>query len=430
MTIAQITDAFNNQVLNSAPLELQCLYSITQMEGAFDQVDGEICEDLFYYQQNKLICRAIMDLATTGKKYDLAMVLDWLTSRHLLKDMGGEKYLVEILSKTQFTQDVRDHVLRLKEYATRREIEKALESSLKAIRIDKHLDTSELAQSVSKTILDASSGYFGSDSFVGAAAGVVSTIERIISADARGVPTGFIGLDNQIGGIQKGDLVIIAGESSGGKSLLGVNIAVNLMDETKKPVLCFSMEMTVEQVTKRILSSLSSVSQNKLKMGTYTAEEWARFQHVSDIWATRPFYIAKGGQTVESITAKTKKKFRELGGLACVLVDYIQLMKAEKSVGRTGDIDHITRSLKALALDLDIPVIALSQYRRTGDKKPTISDLRDSSSIEQDANTVIMINHEDQYSELIIGKQREGQRNISSRIVMNGELGRFENPLY
>jgi replicative DNA helicase len=332
------------------------------------------------------------------------------------------------LGKTQYVEDIQDHILRLKEYATRREIEKALESSLKAIRLDKHVDTSELAQSVSKTILDASSGYFGSDSFVNTNDCVISTIERIVSADMHGTPTGFIGLDHQIGGIQKGDLIIIAGESSGGKSLLASNIAVNLMDETNKPILFYSMEMTKEQVTQRILSSLSSVQINRLRMGTYTAEEWARFQHVSDLWKKRPFYVATGSQTVETIITKTKKKYRELGGLVGIVVDYIQLMKAEKSVGRTGDIDHITRSLKSLALDLDMPVIALSQYKRTGDKKPTVGDLRDSGSIEQDANVIIMINHEETYSELIIGKQREGERNISSKIVMNGAMGRFENP--
>lgn len=429
MSIAMLSDAFNKNILYSDILENQILRSLMDNQEIYGQVEGDLSEDLFYYAQNKIICRAVMDLSKSGKSCDSVMVMDWLRSHNLEKDSGGEKYILNIMTVPLIADDIRDHINRLEQYAIRRSIETALEMALKAIRVDRAIDTSELAETCSKAIMEASSGVFGADTFSNPTECVISTIERIVCGDLHGVPTGFLGLDAQIGGIQKGDLVIIAGGSSSGKSILASNISVNLMDETKQAVLFYSMEMTKQQVTQRILSAQSSVEINKLRMGTYKPDEWARFQHIADIWKTRPFYIdAKGGQTVESVASKTRRKFRELGGLSCIVVDYIQLMRAEKSVGRTQDIDHITRSLKTLALELDVPVIALSQYKRTGTAKPTVSDLRESGSIEQDANIIIMINHEDAYSELIVGKQREGERNISSRIVLNGAMGRFENP--
>jgi replicative DNA helicase len=429
MTTSVFTDAFNKNVLFSEYVELNVLYTLMDTKEAYDLVGESLNEDIFYFNQNKIILRAILDLAKSGKSHDTILVREWILGRSLDKESGGEKHFCKVIDEGLFASDIEDHVRLLHEYSVRRNVVEALESSLKLIKFEKKVDVSELAESCSKTIMEASQGSFSTDLFSDPESCVVSTLDRVINHAMHGTPTGFIGLDNHIGGIQKGDLVVIAAGSSGGKSMLAANIAVQLMDEVKKGALFYSMEMPKEQVTLRILCSLSSVPINTVRMQTFEEDQWARFQHRSDLWKKKPFHIcAKGSLTVEEVVSMTKKKFRELNGLSCIVVDYIQLMRAEKSNGRTQDIDHITRGLKSLALALDIPVIALSQFNRSNKEKPTVANLRESGSIEQDADIIIIINHEDKYSELIVAKQRQGPRNLASRIVLNGAMGRFENP--
>ena len=423
-------DLFNKELLHSAVLENQVVYSMMEAAYHYDDVADDLSEDLFYFHETKLVYRAIKDLAVKGEKYDAVMVADWLKSRQLEKDAGGEAFLLKLISDARFIKDIRGHVDRLKQYLARRKTETILKDALKTIQFDHEIAFEDALEAITDKLGQVTDSGAKAEEFADTKQAAFATMEQLQSLHFHGTPTGFIELDNHIGGIGAGQLVVIAGASSSGKSMLASNIAVNIMDATKKACLFYSMEMPVEQVTLRIICSLSNVPISAMKSNEWTDAQFARYEHSTSIWAQKPFYIdARGQQTIESIKTKTRRMNRELGGLGCVVVDYIQLMHSDsKTSMRSQEVDKITRGLKSLALELNIPVIALSQFRKTT-TRPTVSDLRESGSIEQDADTILMIHHHDDGgTEVVVGKQRQGARNVGAALFFNGALGRFENP--
>ena len=277
-----------------------------------------------------------------------------------------------------------------------------------------------------------------------------STIERIDAlsklknnSGVTGVTTGFTDLDRKTAGLQPSDLIIVAARPSMGKTTFAMNLCENAMMASDKPVLVFSLEMPAEQIMMRMIASLARVDQTKIRTGQGLDEiEWNKISSIFGMFKQKNnLYIDdSSGLTPTELRSRARRVYRENNGLSLIMVDYLQLMRAPAfSDNRTLEIAEISRSLKALAKELEVPVIALSQLNRTleqrADKRPVNSDLRESGSIEQDADLIMFIYRDEVYNdnsedkgvaEIIIGKQRNGPIG-RVRLKFNGQFSRFDN---
>jgi replicative DNA helicase len=257
-----------------------------------------------------------------------------------------------------------------------------------------------------------------------------------------GVNTGFTDLNKKTAGLQGSDLIIVAARPSMGKTTFAMNLCENAAMEQEKPVLIFSLEMPAEQIMMRMLASLSRVDQTKIRTGQLDDEDWARISSTMGILMEKKnMYIDdSSGLTPTEVRSRARRIARDHGGLSLIMVDYLQLMRVPAlSDNRTLEIAEISRSLKALAKELNVPVVALSQLNRSleqrADKRPVNSDLRESGSIEQDADLIMFIYRDEVYNpdssmkgtaEIILGKQRNGPIG-SVRLTFQGQWSRFDN---
>jgi replicative DNA helicase len=271
------------------------------------------------------------------------------------------------------------------------------------------------------------------------------TIDRLdvlshSTSDITGISTGFVDMDKMTAGLQRGELIIIAGRPSMGKTTLAINIAENAAIGNQVPTAIFSMEMSAEQLSFRMISSIGRVSQSRLRNGRLQDEDWSRIDSAVSMMSNAPIYIDDSGAlTPTEVRARARRLKRE-HGLGLIVLDYLQLMQVTGTTeNRATEISEISRSLKALSKELDVPVIALSQLNRSveqrTDKKPVMSDLRESGAIEQDADLIVFIYREEVYepdtprkgiADIIIGKQRNGPIG-DFRLTFLGEFTKFEN---
>lgn len=273
------------------------------------------------------------------------------------------------------------------------------------------------------------------------------TIDRLevlvkTNKEVTGVTTGFTDLDKKTSGLQPSDLIIVAARPSMGKTTFAMNLVENAMMSEEKPVLVFSLEMPSEQIMMRMLASLSRVDQTKIRTAQLDDEDWARISNTMAMLKDkdRLFVDDSSGLTPMDVRSRARKLARERGGISLIMIDYLQLMRVPSlSDNRTLEIAEISRSLKALAKELEVPVVALSQLNRSleqrADKRPVNSDLRESGSIEQDADLIMFIYRDEVYhenseekgvAEIIIGKQRNGPIG-TSRLTFQGQFSRFDN---
>jgi replicative DNA helicase len=256
-----------------------------------------------------------------------------------------------------------------------------------------------------------------------------------------GIPTGFKKLDELTSGLQPGDLIIVAGRPSMGKTTLAVNMAENAALGSDKSAAIFSMEMSAEALTLRMISSLGRINQSRLRSGKLQEEDWPRIDSAMNQLSNARLYVDETpGLSPTEIRARARRLKREKGGLDLIVVDYLQLMQvAGTKENRATEISEISRSLKALARELSVPVIALSQLNRgveqRTEKKPVMSDLRESGALEQDADVILLIYREEQYdpnttrkgiADIIVAKQRNGPTG-EVQLTFLGEYTKFEN---
>jgi replicative DNA helicase len=259
--------------------------------------------------------------------------------------------------------------------------------------------------------------------------------------DITGVPSGYDDFDELTSGLQKSDLIVVAGRPSMGKTSFAMNVAENVALKTEKPVLIFSMEMSGESLAMRMLSSLGRIDQHKVRTGKLEDDDWPRITSAVSILSRCKLLIDDTpALSPAEVRARARRVFREQGGLGLIVIDYMQLMQVPGSKeNRTTEISEISRNLKSLARELDVPVIALSQLNRgleqRADKRPIMSDLRESGAIEQDADLIVFIYRDEVYNdnspdkgkaEIIIGKQRNGPIGKVS-LTFLGKYTRFEN---
>ena len=385
--------------------------------------------EAFYFKNHQEIYKAIIFMYQNKLPIDILTLITFLQDNGLLEKIGGIKVLIELINQVPNLVYFEEYVRLLKDKFLRRKLIKfgyeiinsgyITNISLENIINDFEDKLFNLVTEI-KTQKLISSAELLNKIFI-------ELKEKSLSPTLAGLPSGFYDLDLLTQGFQKSDLIIIAGRPSMGKTALGLNIALNILKESKLPVLFFSLEMSKEQIMYRLLSIEANINQTRLKSGKLYKDDWLKLNKIIKVMSKIPFFIDDmPNLSIQEIQLKIKTILFEQGEIGLIIIDYLQLMQNPKSKmeNRVQEISIITRALKNLARQFSIPIIALSQLSRNVenriDKKPILSDLRESGSIEQDADLVLMLYKNQEFhtkqneiqnyqlTELIIAKQRNG----------------------
>jgi replicative DNA helicase len=416
---------------------------------SWDEIADIINEQDFYRHDHSLILRAINALAGDDQPYDVVTVSEWLGSRGELETIGGLAYLSILANDTPTAVNVKAYANIVREYSVLRNlIQIGNEISASAYNADGRPSKELLDEAERKVFMIAEQsagnreGFEAINDLLGRAVKRVEEMYRSKEA-ITGVATGFNLFDEKTSGLQRSDLVIIAGRPSMGKTSFAMNIAENAALNGDKAVAVFSMEMPGEQLALRMMSSLGRIDSHNLRTGKLDDQDWPRLiSSVNMLSKAKLFIDDTPALTPTELRARTRRLKRE-HGLDMVIIDYLQLMQVAGSTeNRATEISEISRSLKALAKELNVPVIALSQLNRSveqrPDKRPVMSDLRESGSIEQDADVILFIYRDEVYNpesadkgvaELLIRKQRNGPIGMV-KLAFLGQYTRFENLAY
>jgi replicative DNA helicase len=413
---------------------------------AWDQVADAVTVDDFYRADHRVVFGAITTLIERDLPPDAVTVVQHLERQVKLEAAGGYDYIARLVEDTPSAANVRAYAQIVRERSMLRQLIEAggdIAASAHDSEGMKVTDLVDLAEQRVFSIADRGNrAGAGFKSLSTVLQGAMDRLDVLTHSDGdiTGVPTGFAEMDERTAGLQNGDLVIIAGRPSMGKTTLAVNIAENAAIGHNIPTAIFSMEMSAEQLAFRMIGSIGRVNQSNLRRGRLTDEDHSRISSAVTILAQAPIFIDDGAAlTPTEIRARARRLKRE-HGLGLVVIDYLQLMQvAGTAENRATEISEISRSLKALARDLELPVIALSQLNRSVeqrvDKKPVMSDLRESGAIEQDADVIAFIYREEVYNketprkgvaDIIIAKQRNGPVG-EFHLTFLGEFTKFEN---
>ncbi len=420
--------------------------------GALSSIDavGTVCEllkpDDFYFEQNRIIFSTVLELFNENTPIDVVTVSDRLNQHDKLDAIGGIQYLSSLILSVPTTGNIEYYSKIIKDKATLRRLIYSSASILNMAYDEEDL-TERIIDAAEQRILDVSSGTVSndiehiSDIMMGAYDDMVQN--SLTKGTVTGVPTGFNHMDNLTGGLHGGELIIVAGRPGMGKSSFAVNIAEHAAIKENIPVAIFNLEMSKSMIVNRIICSQALVDSQSVRKGDFQPEDWLQICSIVDKLSASPIYIDDSSSiTVSEIKAKCRR-LKQTKNLGLVVIDYLQLMQGGgKSDNRQQEISNISRSLKVLAKELDIPVIALSQLSRSsearGDKRPMLSDLRESGAIEQDADLVIFLYRDDYYNEestekniaeINIAKQRSGSTG-TFKLGWQGRFTKFVNMEY
>lgn len=415
----------------------------------WDTVAERVISSDFYSRPHRLIFDAIKTILESGKPLDLITLSEHLELRESLEDIGGFAYLAELAKNTPSAANINAYAEIVSERALVRNLI-GVANEIADAGYDPQGRNSEdlldLAESKVFAIAEArtneNEGPRPVDSILEQTLEKIEVLYKSPQDGVTGVNTGFSDINKKTAGLQPADLVIVAARPSMGKTTFAMNLCENAAMSHDKPVLIFSLEMPSDQIMMRMLASLSRVDQTKIRTGQLDDEDWAKISSTMGILMEKKnMYIDdSSGLTPTELRSRARRVAREHGGLSMIMVDYLQLMRVPSIAdNRTLEIAEISRSLKALAKELSVPVVALSQLNRSleqrADKRPVNSDLRESGSIEQDADLIMFIYRDEVYhpdspmkgtAEIIIGKQRNGPIG-SVRLTFQGQYSRFDN---
>tara|TARA_B100000959_G_scaffold143574_1_gene150695 strand:+ start:2636 stop:4048 length:1413 start_codon:yes stop_codon:yes gene_type:complete len=413
---------------------------------AWDKVAERVQEEDFYRRDHRIIFRAISQLSNEGQPYDIVTVAEWLENHQLLDESGGMRNLAALAENTPSAGNISAYADIVRKRSILRQLISATSDINDTVFNPQGQSSEQILEFAEQTVFEiAEQEDRGRKSYQNVSAYTDVVMERIQAlAESKspitGIRTGYNDLDFKTAGFQRSDLIIVAGRPSMGKTALAVNIAETAAIKDKHSVAIFSMEMQAEQLTMRMMSSLANIDQHKVRTGKLDGDDWIRFTStVGILQETKMFIDDTPALTPAELRARCRRISRE-HGLDLVVVDYLQLMQvAGTSENRATEISEISRSLKAMAKELNIPVIALSQLNRSlesrQDKRPVMSDLRESGAIEQDADVIIFIYRDEVYdeessdkgmAEIIISKQRNGPIG-KIKLAFRGQYTRFDN---
>ena len=447
----------NKQDLNLLPQNIEAeeavLGAILVNPRVLTKVVETLKADSFYKPAHRYIYEAMLQLFNQNEKIDIISVSDVLSYNSKLESVGGRSFINDLSFNAITTSNIEYYVKIIQEKAIKRALINA-GSEIVSFGYDMNpIDTS--LDNAEKLIFDIASRKSTSD-LVHVKDLVLNTYEKIEyrynhKDELLGVPTGFFDLDAVLNGLQKSDLIILAALPAMGKTAFALNIAQNVAIRAKTPVAIFSLEMSKDQLVQRMLCSEAEIDSQRIKTGNMQSKDWEKLADAMNSFAQAPIYIDDtSGCTITDIRAKCRRLKMEEKNLGLILIDYLQLMEGSGREDRMQQISAISRGLKILAKELDVPVIALSQLSRAvesrTDKRPMLSDLRESGSIEQDADIVMFIYRDEYYkkaegeeeeaikavnkgeSEIIVAKHRNGGL-ATIKLLFQGNITKFKNPI-
>ena len=436
---------------HSTEAEQAVLGGIMLSNQHWDGIAERVIAEDFYTFAHKAIFQTMEELMRNQTPIDLITLDQALKAKGISDSVGGFAYLADLSNNTPNAINILAYAEIVREKAILRELiavgNRIAENSYSPKGKDIKMVLDEAEREVFAIAEKRSSSTEGPQNVLSVLESTIARIETLGKLEnhngVTGVTTGFVDLDKKTAGLQPPDLIIVAARPSMGKTTFAMNLCENAAMASDKPVLVFSLEMPAEQIMMRMIASLARVDQTKIRTGQNLEEaEWSKIASVFGMFKQKNnLYIDdSSGLTPTELRSRARRVYRENGGLSMIMVDYLQLMRAPAfSDNRTLEIAEISRSLKALAKELEVPVIALSQLNRTleqrADKRPVNSDLRESGSIEQDADLIMFIYRDEVYNEnsedkgvaeIIIGKQRNGPIG-RVRLAFNGQFSRFDN---
>ncbi|MEO1204409.1 MAG: replicative DNA helicase [Pseudomonadota bacterium] len=402
-------------------------------KSAWDKIADVVSAVDFYRNDHRLAFAAIAELVDQGQPCDVVTVSEFLDQRGELGDAGGLEYLASLANETPGAANARAYANIVRERSMLRSlIEAGNEIAGAAFATDGRSATDLVDEAERRVFEIAEKGSRGRSGFRSLKQILPETVDRIdllhqSDGDITGISTGFNEFDKMTAGLQGGDLVIVAGRPSMGKTTLAVNVAENAAIGGKVPTAIYSMEMPAQQLAFRMISSLGRVDMKHLRTGQFPDEDWSRINTAVQLMSDAPIFIDDtAGLSPTEIRARARRLQRE-HGLGLIVIDYLQLMQVPGNTeNRATEISEISRSLKALAKELDLPIIVLSQLNRSveqrTDKRPVMSDLRESGAIEQDADLIVFIYREEVYNP---DTPKKGLADITIAKQRNGPIGDF-----
>lgn len=427
--------------------ERSVLGGLLLVKDAWDKVADLLGEEDFYRNDHALIFKAIKALSEDTKPCDVITVGEWLNTHQLIEDAGGEDYLIEIASNVPGAANIKAYADIVREKSVLRQLIQIGNNLTENAFNPEGKNSDDLLEEAEKEVfgirdqtLKTKSGFQDIKSLQRE---VFEMIEKMSESDGSmtGLPTGFTDFDKKTSGLQKSDLIIIAGRPAMGKTSFAMNIVESAAIKNKASVAIFSMEMSSAQLVIRMMSSQSRVNSGVLKSGQLSDPEWSRVGQITHFLSQSNIYIDDTPALSPMEVRARCRRLQRQHGLDLIVIDYLQLMQVKGSENRVNEISEISRSLKGLAKELDVPVIALSQLNRAleqrQDKRPVMSDLRESGAIEQDADLIVFIYRDEVYNEesqhkgkaeIILGKHRHGS---TGKVLLTflGQYTRFENYL-
>lgn len=456
----------DNEILDTPPdfqeeLDLQSLlppHSISAEQAVlgglllanekWDDVASLIDSRDFYHRDHASIFRAMELLVETNKPLDIITLQEKLHNLNLLESIGGLPYLAELAHNTPSAANILAYAHEVQEKALSRKLLVTAHKLEQITRQPEGLDARAIIETFERdlqAIAEDRAKEGGPRNIKPILKNTIEQIERLVEnkGSLSGITSGFTVLDDLTNGLQKSDLIIVAARPAMGKTSFAMNLveAAILKTDTPKPVMVFSMEMSAEQLMMRLVSAVGKIDGRNIKRGELQDEDWQKLTNATQKLIDKPLFIDDTpALTPTEIRARVRKVQREFGEVGLVMVDYLQLMQVGgKSEGRTAEISEISRSLKGLAKEFNCPVIALSQLNRSlenrPNKRPQMSDLRESGAIEQDADIIMFIYRDEVYNEnsehkgiaeIIIGKHRSGPTD-TVKLAFVGRYTRFDN---
>ncbi|KXX66168.1 replicative DNA helicase [Marichromatium gracile] len=414
---------------------------------AWDRVADVVSARDLYRREHRLIFQSIARLAESDQPFDVVTLAETLERSEQLEAAGGLSYLATLVNETPSAANIKAYAQIVRDTSVLRQMIAAGTAIADSGYDSQGRPVTELLDNAERQVFEIaeqqSRGGGGFQPIKSLLNLAVERIDTLYQSDEpiTGLATGFTDFDGMTSGLQPSDLVIVAGRPSMGKTTFAMNMAEHVAIQSKRPVAVFSMEMPGDSLAMRMMSSLGRIDQHRVRTGKLEDDEWPRLTSAVNILASAKMFIDDTpALSPTEVRARARRLKREQGDLALIVIDYLQLMQAP-GVGenRATEISAISRSLKALAKELDVPVIALSQLNRSleqrPNKRPVMSDLRESGAIEQDADLIVFIYRDEVYhedtpdkgiAEIIIGKQRNGPIG-TTRLTFLGKYTKFEN---
>ena len=418
---------------------------------AIDRIAGQISASDFYRNDHRIIFTHISKLIDNNDPADIVTVAESLEQNAELTKVGGVAYLGLVAENTPTSSNILGYAKIVRERSIMRNLVEVGSDIVESAFSPQGKDAQQLLdESESKIFQIADAGTSEKLGFIDIKELLPKAAQRIDDLyqlddpnGVTGVPSGYSDLDQKTAGLQPGDLIIIAGRPSMGKTSLALNIAEHVGMEVGLPVAIFSMEMGAAQLTMRLLGSVGKLDQHKMRIGQLEDEDWPKLTNALGVLNEAPIFIDEGSALNSyEVRARARRLHRQQGKLGLIVIDYIQLMSSaneQSNENRATEVSEISRSLKALAKELNVPVVALSQLNRSvesrPDKRPMMSDLRESGAIEQDADVIMFIYRDEVYNpetaekgvaEILLSKQRNGPTG-TVKLTFLGQYTRFEN---